>query len=122
MRPLPRAAVCLLVAIGLQAGESRACTSFCMETPDGPIYGTNLDLNFDEGLLFVNPRGLAKTGTRANTAGEKPSWVVEYGSVTFNLVGREFPLSWDLDRHGSIEFGIASLPHGAKTAQTKAFG
>ena len=54
-------ALCCLWCILPGAGPSGACTSFCMETPDGPFYGTNLDLSFDDGYLFVNPRGTSAT-------------------------------------------------------------
>lgn len=43
-----------------------------------------------DGLVFVNQRGRAKEGFRENTTGETAKWVSKYGSVTFNLVGREF--------------------------------
>jgi len=90
MRALAPAGLCCLVLISLQAGPSRACTSFCMDTPDGPVFGANMDLKFGEGLVFVNPRGIAKESLRPNTAGETAKWISEYGSVTFNLAGREF--------------------------------
>jgi penicillin V acylase-like amidase (Ntn superfamily) len=79
-----------LLLAGLQAAPSPACTSFCLDTPGGPFFGTNLDLSFDDGIVFLNPRGIAKENGRPNTAGETAKWVSEYGSVTFNLAGREF--------------------------------
>jgi len=91
MRPLAIAALCCLLLICSQAGSSYACTSFCLDTPDGPVYATNLDLMIGEGHVFVNRRGIAKEGYRASTTGETAKWVAKYGSVTFNLVGRELP-------------------------------
>ncbi len=93
MRPLARAAFLSLMLISLQAGQSRACTSFCLETPDGPVFGSNMDLFLGEGIVYVNPRGVAKEGFRESTAGETAKWVSRYGSVTFSLVGREFAWS-----------------------------
>jgi choloylglycine hydrolase len=76
---------------GLLVSSSHACTSFCMETADGPFYATNLDLLIPgDGLVMVNPRGLQKSGFRENLQGETDEWVTRYGSVTFNLAGREF--------------------------------
>ena len=75
----------------LQVRPTRACTSFCLDTPDGPVFSTNLDLTTGDGHLFVNRRGIAKEGYRAGTTGETAKWVARYGSVTFNVVGRELP-------------------------------
>jgi len=93
MRLLTFTALSCLLLISPLVGPSRACTSFCFDTPDGPIYATNLDLMTGEGHVFVNRRGIAKEGYRASTTGETAHWVSLYGSVTFNLVGRELPWS-----------------------------
>ncbi len=90
MRVLAIAGSCSALLIYLLAGPSTACTSFCMDTPDGPIFGTNLDLSSGKGLVFVNPRGIAKESFRSTPSGRTAKWVSEYGSVTFSLVGREF--------------------------------
>ena len=51
----------LLLLAGLFTGRARACTSFVQETPDGPVFGTNLDLLVPaDGLIVVNRRGIAK--------------------------------------------------------------
>jgi choloylglycine hydrolase len=44
-----------------------------------------------EGIIIVNRRDVAKEGYLPNSAGEPARWVSLYGSVTFNLVGRELP-------------------------------
>jgi penicillin V acylase-like amidase (Ntn superfamily) len=41
--------------------------------------------------VFVNRRGIAKEGYQTTPKGETAKWVSKYGSVTFNLVGRELP-------------------------------
>jgi choloylglycine hydrolase len=62
-----------------------------MDTPDGPIFGCNLDLFIPgDGLVFVNPRGVEKESVRSGTTGRTEKWVSEFGSVTFSLCGREF--------------------------------
>ncbi|MFH1313373.1 MAG: linear amide C-N hydrolase [Candidatus Eisenbacteria bacterium] len=90
MRPPAGAALFCLLLICSQIGPSRACTSFCLDTPDGPVFAANLDLFLGEGLVFVNRRGIAKENIRQSTTGETAKWVSEYGSVTFNLAGRGF--------------------------------
>ncbi len=68
-----------------------ACTSFVMDTPDGPVFGANLDLFIPgDGLLLVNQRGIQKESYRTGTTGDRLRWVSEYGSVTLSLVGNEF--------------------------------
>ena len=91
MRALATAALfCLLLACP-ERGPARACTSFVMDTPDGPVFGANCDLFIPgDGLVFVNQRGVAKEGWQESTTGETAKWTSEYGSVTFNLCGREF--------------------------------
>lgn len=91
MRRVVTAAVFCLVVIILQIPQTHACTSFCFDTPDGPVFGTNLDLKFDKGHVFINRRGIAKKGYGKSITGETLRWVSKYGSVTFNLVGRELP-------------------------------
>lgn len=80
-----------LVLTGLLAGSAHACTSFCMETGDGSLYATNCDLFIPgDGLIIVNPRGMAKDGFRADLEGNTDNWVARYGSIIFSLAGREF--------------------------------
>jgi len=62
-----------------------------MDTDKGPVFGCNLDLFIPgDGLVFINKRGIAKIGFDAGTTGITAEWTSKYGSVTFNLVGREW--------------------------------
>ena len=84
-----RAFFCVLLIQSL-AGDVEACTTFCLDTPNGPIFGANLDLFIPgDGLVFINHRGVAKTSFGPGTTGVAASWVSKYGSVTFNVAGRE---------------------------------
>jgi choloylglycine hydrolase len=42
-------------------------------------------------VLFVNRRGVTKTGWEAGTSGNYPRWTSQYGSLTFNLSTKEMP-------------------------------
>jgi choloylglycine hydrolase len=89
MRTIITALFCSLLAICTLLDNSQACTTFCLNTPHGPVFGSNLDLLIPgDGLVFINQRGIAKKGL--NTTGGIAKWVSKYGSVTFNLAGREF--------------------------------
>jgi hypothetical protein len=68
MRRLATAALFCLLLICSLVGPTRACTSFCLDTPDGLIFATNLDLYIGEGLVFVNGRGISKEGWKQSTS------------------------------------------------------
>lgn len=91
MRGIAAAAFCCLLLICSLSVPARACTSFCLDTPDGPLLAANLDLTTGDGHVFINRRGIAKEGYFESTRGETMKWVASHGSVTFNLVGRELP-------------------------------
>lgn len=65
----------------------QACTSFCLDNGDHCVFGTNLDNRIDIGLLFVNKRGVSKTGWEPGTAGDYARWTSRYGSVVFGYAG-----------------------------------
>jgi penicillin V acylase-like amidase (Ntn superfamily) len=67
-----------------------ACTTFCLRKGSTAVFGKNYDWHFDDGLVLVNKRGVAKTATRP-ASGEPAQWTSRYGSLTFNQFGREFP-------------------------------
>lgn len=85
------AMVVLALLTWLTPTEAGACTSFVQETPDGPVFGVNLDLLVPaDGLLVINRRGIAKENFRKDIHGKTTKWVSQYGSVTFNVAGRGF--------------------------------
>jgi len=91
LRPVVLATLGCLLWICLPGRAALACTSFCFDTPAGPVFAANCDLFIPgDGLVFANRRGIAKRAYRANTLGEYATWVSTYGSVTFSLAGREF--------------------------------
>lgn len=66
-----------------------ACTSFCFPANANQIYfGNTLDWHQGEGLLVVNKRGVSKTAIWFSNPAQ---WTSQYGSVTINQWGREFP-------------------------------
>jgi len=97
-------AVCLFALIllmALPASQSAdACSTFKLQKEGELLYGHNLnqgDIGVP-GMIFVNKRGIFKTGRTWSELGTKegtnPSgfhWISRYGSVTFNAFGRDFP-------------------------------
>jgi len=70
------------------AHAAHACTTFCFERNGTHVFGKNYDWSVEDGLIIVNKRGVSKTAfTQENPA----RWTSDYGSLTFNQYGREFP-------------------------------
>lgn len=114
MRPVAVAAVGGLFLAGPASGPALACTTFCFDGPDGPVFGANLDLFFPgDGFVFINRRGIAKEGCQTTPEGDTARWVSRYGSVTFNLAGREFAFGGMNEAGlvvGSMELRASELP------------
>jgi len=70
--------------------ETQACTSFAMKHEGGLLFGSNYDNDFRPGMLFVNKRGLAKTGIPLTEGETTPTWTSTYGSVTINTAPYQF--------------------------------
>ena len=67
-----------------------ACTTFLLKKNGQLIFGRNYDWVTAAGMVCTNLRGLQKTSmNRENKA--TISWVSDYGSITFNQYGKEFP-------------------------------
>jgi len=78
------------------------CSSFVLRDGKKILFGKNYDHYSSLGLLIANKRGLAKTALLKPP--EKPArWVSKYGSLTFNQVGREFPMGGMNERGLVIE-------------------
>jgi len=83
--------LCSIFIAAFLPQSSHACTTFCLDTPDELVVGKNFDWVFGDALIVVNKRNVSKTAYL--WTGEHPAvWTSKYGSVTVNLLGREFPL------------------------------
>lgn len=95
----------ILFVLGLAAGPASlspasepgdpagplACTAFVLHHGSEVRVGKNLDWPVGLGAVLLNPRGLRKTAWVRG--GEVPAaWDSRYASLTFNQLGREFPL------------------------------
>ena len=68
-----------------------ACTSFLVADDKRPIMGKSYDWNLGHGMVVVNQRGMKKIGLAVEATDRPPTWTAQYGSITFNQYGREFP-------------------------------
>ncbi|HQO20082.1 MAG TPA: linear amide C-N hydrolase [Acidobacteriota bacterium] len=78
----------------------RSCFTFLFPSEGALLVGHNLDENMKvPGLIVINPRGVSKENISYSDikAGEKGGglrrlrWVSKYGSLTYNVFGKEFP-------------------------------
>jgi hypothetical protein len=79
----------------------KGCSSFCLRNSNACVLGSNLDWTYSPCQLFVNKRGVAKSGWEKGETGEVARWVSKYGSVTFDYVGFQLTFS------GMNEAGLA---------------
>jgi choloylglycine hydrolase len=79
---------------GAHPGDSpgeQGCTSFCLDNGGYCVFGANYDNTIQEGILYVNKRGVSKVSWDRSTSGEVARWTSQYGSFTFNMVGYQHP-------------------------------
>jgi choloylglycine hydrolase len=74
----------------LFAISSSACTTFLLNKNGQLVFGRNYDWVTSAGIVCTNLRGLKKTSMKGEE-GTPVSWVSEYGSISFNQYGKEFP-------------------------------
>ncbi len=67
-----------------------ACTTFLLNKNGQLVFGRNYDWITGAGMVCTNLRGLQKTSMKTED-GNTISWVSEYGSISFNQYGKEFP-------------------------------
>jgi penicillin V acylase-like amidase (Ntn superfamily) len=69
------------------------CSAVSLMAGGNTIFAANLDYQyFCRGQIFINPRGLHKTGVLPGTTGAYAEWDSKFASVTFNFVGYE--IAW----------------------------
>jgi choloylglycine hydrolase len=71
------------------------------------VFGTNYDNRFAPGKLFVNKRGVRKSGWEAGTTGQVAQWVSNYGSVVISCAG--FQLAWGGMNEAGLVFSTMLL-------------
>ncbi len=83
--------VCCIAA--LWADTALACTAFCLRDETHLVVGMNDDYfqtRLDDGLILVNQRNVSKRSISLSPTDRPARWVSKYGSVTFNMLGKEF--------------------------------
>ncbi len=91
----------LLLAAVVRVPADQSCSTFLLSGSERVLVGHNLDDSIETpGMIVVNPRRLAKRGARykdlfpfapGSKSDQRLSWVSRFGSITYNVFGREFP-------------------------------
>lgn len=81
----------ILLALLVFADNISACSSIWLALNGYYLLGANLDYehNFD-GLIFINQRNTKKRTDMYNDGATDLEWISKYGSVSFNLVCKEY--------------------------------
>jgi penicillin V acylase-like amidase (Ntn superfamily) len=67
------------------------CSAIVLQNNGHSVFGANYDhTRTDEGLIFVNKRGVVKSSPNTSTTGRRARWTSRFASLTFNLVGFQF--------------------------------
>jgi penicillin V acylase-like amidase (Ntn superfamily) len=87
--------ICSMILLHCLSRQSNACTAFYINHSGDVYIGKNFDWILGDGLFFVNKRDMSKQAVptffdKKDSWGQLVSWVSKYGSVTFNIFGREF--------------------------------
>lgn len=89
--------VCInsIIFVNCLLPQSHACTAFQIKHSGDVFIGKNTDWIVGDGLLYVNKRDMSKKAIptffdKKDSSDQLVSWVSKYGSVTYNLFGREF--------------------------------
>jgi len=84
--------ILLIVSLLCSAPKiGHSCTTFCLDKGGHLVFGKNLGWIQNDGLVFVNKRGVLKTAMSDGKVDNSATWTSKYGSVTFNQLGRELP-------------------------------
>jgi choloylglycine hydrolase len=82
--------IVVLLAVVAWPRPAAPCSSLVLSAQGRPVFGTNYDNLFAPGRLFVNKRGVRKSGWEVGTSGAAARWVSRYGSLVISCAGYQF--------------------------------
>jgi penicillin V acylase-like amidase (Ntn superfamily) len=88
--------------------DGRSCTSFCLDDNGHMVFGSNYDNDKPEGMVFINKRGISKSGFIPGTTEQIAHWTSKYGSVSFTVVG--YQLAWAGMNEKGLVMSTMALP------------
>ena len=104
------------IAGGRQARPATAgehCSALAVLADGSPVFGANMDFAYVEnGLVFIVPRGLTRTGLWPGVTGENVTWTSRYASLVFSLVG--YPYAWAGVNEKGLTFSTMNLAYATE--------
>lgn len=93
---LQRTTRILVALLGLASASPSplGCTTFVLQKDGQLLFGRNFDWYVGEGLVIANPRRVSKQALPLPMSPRETHparWISQYGSITFNSLGRDFP-------------------------------
>ena len=86
------------------------CSALSILAEGHPVFGANMDFAYVEnGLVFIIPRGLTRTGLWPGVTGENLTWTSRFASLTFSLVG--YPHAWAGINEKGLTFSTMNLAY-----------
>ena len=98
----------ILTIVGLSvARPALPCSSLAFLNKGFLVFGTNYDNRFAPGQIFINRRGVRKSGWEPGTTGRVASWTSRYGSVVISCAG--YQLAWGGMNEAGLVFSTMAL-------------
>ena len=84
--------ITLIISVLIIEKHCIACSTFCLSDSNEIVIGYSFDWYSGHGFVVTNNKGMKKTAFMPfeDTPVE---WISKYGSITFNLAGKEFPFA-----------------------------
>jgi penicillin V acylase-like amidase (Ntn superfamily) len=89
---MKRIVLITVLVLLLAQGKIFPCSTFCLKDGNGLVVGFNFDWYSSHGFVVTNNKGIKKTAFMPFQ--DVPvKWISKYGSITFNVFGKEFPMA-----------------------------
>ena len=113
--------ICLLLAplFGL-ASDGQGCTTMSLQSEHATFFAKAFDWDEDHGYLVVNKRGVEKEALLFTGVDRALAWTSNYGSLTFNQHGRDFPLGGMNEAGLAMEIMVGPYDQISTASTTKA--
>jgi penicillin V acylase-like amidase (Ntn superfamily) len=102
----------LIIFIAFSQKDILACTTFVLKDSNNVVLGFSFDFHIGSHCIYVNKRNVERN--RFLLLAEKAvKWVSKYGSITYNLLGKDWPHS-GMNEAGLVVQCLGAQDEGAK--------
>ena len=102
----------LIIFIPFYQKDVTACTAFVLKDSNNVVLGFSFDFHIGSHCIYVNKRNVERN--RYLLLAEKPvKWISKYGSITYNLLGKDWPHS-GMNEAGLVVQCLGAQDEGAE--------